>query len=239
MASEMEQTIDEILSGVQTLLRQARTAPAERSASLGPDEASLPALVHADDTMLLMAVLESEQSHPCALSARRWIIGQLDAQAVALGDLGGQRHAAVRVSPRLHAALAAIVAQGAVLKECDARFLHWLLPTDSGAAVRAAFGRLAPAVCLDQLTDGLWLRVPKIPERLALRFSPQSQKDSSVGMHLANRFARIDQDNSLARPSTLFWLADGGLVPDQLCAIAYHQRQWWPIGPAADSQNPA
>lgn len=244
MASEIGQAIDHMLSGLQTLQQQAQalqqqaqTLPvADVGAATDVSAGASAAHLGGPDaqTLLMMAVLESQEAEGCAPSARRWIVQQLDLQALPLGGLGGRDHAAVRVSPRMRNALEAIARQGAVLAGCDARYTHWIWPNGGREQLLSIFGRLFPAICLEQNIDGFRLRVPKIPERLALRFLSQTQPDSSADLLGLNAYAVIDQDNSQARPSTLFWLEDGGLVPDYLCAVTYHAGRWWPVVRTSD-----
>lgn len=245
MASEIGQAIDHMLSGLQTLQQQAQalqqqaqTLPASDVGAVTDALSGAPAAQHFGDsetqTMLMMAVLESQETDGCALSARRWIIQQCDGQALPLGVLGGEHHAAVRVSPRLRTALEAIATQGAILEACDARYTHWVWPTGDRDKLFSSFGRLSSAVCLEQNMNGLRLRVPKIPERLALRFLSRTRPDASAGPMRLSDYALIDQDNLQARPSTVFWLEDGGLVPDYLCAVAYHAGRWWPVVRTSD-----
>lgn len=233
MASEVEQAIDDMLSGLQALQRQAQAAPVRNGEPLADSRigtsAAQPLGQDEGLAMLMMAVLESQPDQPCASSARRWIVRQLDEQALPLGDLGGERHADVRVSPRMHAALKAAAAQGAVLAECDAQATSWLWPSGDRDALRRVFGRMFSAVCLEQDLNALRFRVPKIPERLALRFFSETQPDSSIGVLHASAYAVVDLDNLRAQPSTVFWLEDGGLVPDYLCAVTHHAGRWWPV----------
>jgi len=232
VASETEQSIDEILLGVQALLQEARASLEQKEAfrepTFGPSLSTTSASEEVP-TLLMMAVLESIRGHPAAPSARRWIIHQLEGRALSLGDIGGDRYADVRVSPRIFGPIQTIVAEGAVLEECDARLLHWRWPNVDREALHRVFGRLSPAVCLDQDSDGLRLHVPMLPERLALRFIGDGQSESSAGTLHKNAFALVDLDNSLSKPSTIFWLNDGGFVPDHLCGIAHHAGRWWPV----------
>ena len=233
MSSEMGQVIDDMLSGLQAIQRQTAAlrmpeveSPAEsavRTSSIRPfgDDDSL--------TMLMLAVLESQQEHPCAASARRWLVDQFNQRAVPLGELGGRRYAQTRVSPRMLTALGIVAAHGAVLEECDAHSTHWFWPGGDLDSASRAFGRLFLAVCLEQNTEGMRFRAPKIPERIVLRFSINEQSTSSVGELNAGGFAGVDQDNALGQPSTVLWLDEGGFVPDYFCAITHRAGRWWPI----------
>lgn len=233
MASEMGQAIDDMLSGLQALQRQAQKLPAqhlETSAAEAPSPASpMPSFDQQGLTLLMMAVLESQHDHPCAVSARRWIGQELDQRAIPLGPLGGKNFADVRVSPRIRRYLAAIASHGAVLAECDAQTMQWFWGGGDPCLLRTTFGRMLPAICLEQDMDGLRLRVPRIPERLPLRFPSAAQTNPSLGMLPASACVVIDQDNSRAQYATVFWLEDGGLVPDYLCAVTHHAGRWWPV----------
>ena len=233
MASEMGQTIDDMLSGLQALQRQVHKAPAQHSEATVSEAmaraSSVPPFDQQGFTLLMMAILESQHGHPCAASARRWIVDEFDQRAVPLGPLGGQNFAAIRVSSRIRRSLATIASHGAVLAECDAQTMHWFWDGGDPHVLGTTFGRLSPAICLEQDMDGLRIRVPKIPERLPLRFPSASPTNSSVGMLPAHACVVIDQDNSRARHATVFWLEDGGIVPDYLCAMTYHAGRWWPV----------
>lgn len=234
----MEQTIDNMLSGLQALQRQVQKASAQHleaavSEAMAPASSMPPS--DQQGLTLLMAVLESQHGHPCAASARRWIVHEFDQRAVPLGPLGGQNFADTRVSPRIRRSLAAIAGHGAVLAECDAQTMQWFWGGADPHLLQTTFGRMSPAICLEQGMDGLRIRVPKIPERLPLRFPSATQTNSSVGMLPADACVVIDQDNSRAQHATVFWLEDGGLVPDYVCAMTYHAGRWWPVvRPSAD-----
>ena len=233
MASEVGQVIDDMLSGLEALQRQAQRLPAQHldasvSGALSPSSL-MPSFDQQGLNFLMMAVLESQHDHPCAASARRWISHELDQRAVPLGPLGGRNFADARVSPRMHRSLAAIAGHGAVLAECDAQTMAWLWGGGDPHLLRTTFGRMWPAICLEQDMDRLRIRVPRIPERLPLRFPAATQTNPSAGALPASACVVIDQDNSRAQPATVFWLEDGGLVPDYLCAVTHHAGRWWPV----------
>lgn len=232
MASEMEQTLDEILSGVESLLANApassvdvRAAPLPESAWSAGDRDP----IRADQSMVLAAVLEAQHEHPASRSARRWLVQEFGSRAQPLGPLGGARFAGLRISPRVFPCAEALTRQGATLVECDAFSMTWSWPAGTRYAVRQIFGRLISTVCLDQDGDGLQIRIPQMPERLGIRAGKGGDLLSSHGAAHLQQFALIDQDNLYTAPSTLFWFSDQSFVPDYLCAVTWREGRWWPV----------
>lgn len=231
MTSEMEQTLDEILSGVQSLLANAPASADPRTAnapSAGWREGDHDA-IRSDQSLVLAAVLEAQHEHPAWRSARRWLVQEFHSRARPLGPLGGERFADLRVSPRVQPSVEALSQQGATLVECDAFSMTWSWPAGTRYAARQTLGRLISTVCLDQDGDALRIRIPQMPERLGIRVGKGGDLLSSHGAAHLQQFALIDQDNLYTAPSTLFWFSDKSFVPDYLCALTWREGRWWPV----------
>jgi hypothetical protein len=239
MNSDMEKTLDEILSGVEALLEQA---PQKRV-----DAAGYPRAEQADvkepqtvaphmqaTTRVLLAVLESDKSQAAHAAARRWLIEDLASATVALGDVGGDRFAELRVSAWTTPTFAALEQAGAVLLESDAWALSWRWPNQDRSALKQCLGRLRAAVCLDQSDEELRFRVPRIPERLRCRFVTRPRVIAEEARPRPMRYACIDQDNSSAEFHTVFWLHEHHFVPDHVAGLVMHQGLWWPLIDASD-----
>ncbi|MEN9759288.1 MAG: hypothetical protein RL676_437, partial [Pseudomonadota bacterium] len=147
MNSDMEKTLDEILSGVEALLEQAPQQrldaaryPRAEQADVKEPQALAPQMQAT--ARVLLAVLESDKSQAAHAAARRWLIEDLASETVALGDVGGDRFAELRVSAWTMPTFAALEQAGAVLLESDAWALAWRWPNQDRSALKQCLGRL-------------------------------------------------------------------------------------------------
>jgi len=239
MNSDMEKTLDEILSGVEALLEQAPAARAASRESSQTDHglAGQPAAMATSPDPLagsammraLLATLESDTMHPAHAAARRWLMEDLAGTTEPLGEVGGERFASVRVSAWVLPMLADVQRAGAVLLESDAWTLRWQWDGADRSTLKTHFRRFNAAVCLDQREEGLQFRIPRVPERLRCRFVTRRHAHPEEPQMRPARYACVDQDNSSSAFCTVLWLTAHPFVPDHVAGLVHHQGVWWPL----------
>lgn len=233
--SDMEQTLDEILSGVQSLLEHAPSAPlarADRPSRFDRHTQDAGLTMSSDDASGLLAALiwmQSDSGNPMSQQAGRWITQILSMRATPLGSDTSAEHAQVRVSPLLAPRLSNLAEQGAVLAECDASSMYWDVTNVDLALARQAMGRFQVTVCPEQKEEKIYWRIPRLPERLPLRWIGQSEFSQHARYASAKSFAVIDQDKTNDKLATLLWIADLNFVPDWWCAMTVRDGQWLPV----------
>lgn len=240
MTSEMEQALDEILSGVNALLEKspaaaiaqgrpaARGGLAERAVDAPSPESLRIGAQQVPSLLSILAMAESDPMHPASALAGRCIQQLLVARGVSLGEIG-QDFPSVLVSPIMMNPLRGLAKTGAVLVECDAHAGTWDMSMADLPRARVAMQRLRAAVCPDQRGEKSCWKIPHFPERLRLRWSNEQNALRTNQSVRLGEFAVIDQDNLAIKPTTIFWMGGLWFVPDWYCAMAYHAGGWRPV----------
>lgn len=239
MSSEMEQTLDEILSGVESLLAHAPVGASAVQPSLphSPEKFSRGqgvTLNGADTSSLLatLALMESDSRSPIAAQASRWIQKILSMRAVPLeisAATAGRFDPPPQVSPILQTRLCALAAQGALLAECDASTMLWDISSLDPIGAIKMMGRLYAAVCPEQNNEKKYWRISRMPERLPLKRIQRSEFAQQALYTSAEYFTVIDQDKANSKLATVLWIGDMDFVPDWWVAMAAQDGRWVPV----------
>lgn len=231
MPTEMEQALDEILSGVTTLLQKGPVQDTSRATPYRPSLDTFEESHQENESHELLAVLalvDSDPSHPARQSASRRIQRLLSSRLVRLGDFAGA-FSQIGVSPLIRPQLIRLVNAGGVLMECDAERTHWDLSQLSSAEIAGALAQFSATLCLDQNnTQTTWL-LPRIPERQRVRLKRRSDLARIKLLDGHSQFAILDQDNDNSEYATILWTAPSSFVPDWWVGMAAIRGAWVPV----------
>ncbi|MEN9772068.1 MAG: hypothetical protein RJA58_711 [Pseudomonadota bacterium] len=236
MSSDIEQALDEILSGVNALLGQApsgRDLPrveGEQAAPETPRESEAASQGHPDrqELFALLASLSSDSRRPYAEVARRLLLRFITARAQPVGPQAADARQ-VMISPLLLEATSRLFAAGARLDHSDAMSLFWDFSACPAASVRDLLGRFAPLLCPMQKDGRTLMRLPRFPERSRVQWRDHFDGKSTSSAQRSQQAAVIDQDNPGAELVTILWLGDGAFVPDHWCGVTFRDGQLCPV----------
>ena len=229
MTSDIDQTLDELLQGVNALLDSAPYSvdlpvPNEHrergllgSIELGGTELG--------QLITLLALLESRPEQPSSPLARKLLIQIFLRRARPLG-VAAREYGGLMVSPLIHGRLERLLRNGASVVGSDASSLTMVWGDGTLAELRDVFGRLFSIVCLEQTEPSIRFRVLKLPERVSVKLGDVPDRSSLASVGYPNCFAFIDQDNLLVNPVTVLWLDGGAFVPDQICGMTCWEGEW-------------
>jgi len=248
--------VDELMAKRPELIRpEAQSESAPRSAdttdstALGAESAAAPAAdktsLTADDRLIdqeallidrladdptlselisLLSQVEGVADHPARAVASRWLTRVLTLRGVPLGDLLPAQPT-LTVSPMMAKAMRRLAATGAQLLRCDATHSVW----DCGFSPAPALGRLSIAASRDPAAPDRLRRLPRFPERMPIRITTADEINFSSRLPKERIVAVIDQDNSAAVTSTIFWIEHGLHVPLWCSGFVLHAGQIVPL----------
>ncbi len=233
MSSDIEQALDEILSGVNALLEQApagspRPLPGASAALDHSNASDTRSSVLTDDSELLslLAVTASDSRRAHRHVAQRLLLRLLTARAVTLGagDL-----ASLTISPLLSGTVSRLLDIGARPDHSDAVSLFWDFSGVSGVDPVRIVGRFACLLCPVQKEGRALVAMPRFPERLRVRWLDHFDGKSTASTHRSQQAAVIDQDNLSAELVTILWLTKMSFVPDQWLGVTFRDGQLCPV----------
>jgi len=229
MTSDIDQTLDELLQGVNALLDSA-PSPMDSPVPNESRERGISESIEFGGTELgqlitMLALLESRPEQPASQLARKLLIQVFLRRARPLGGLA-REYGTVMVSPVIHGRLDRLLRKGASVVGSDASTLTMAWGGGTVAELRSTFGRLFSIVCLEQTEPSIRFRVPKLPERVSVKLGDTPHRSSLASVGYPNCFAFIDQDNLLINPVTVLWLDGGAFVPDQICGMTCWEGEW-------------
>jgi hypothetical protein len=249
MSTEMERALDEILSGVEDLLKKVPAQDADSGAVVA-EGSSVKSLVsdaaHAgqihdapsavpvtqgrvsDGMVALLVALEGDASSPLAESAHRLLKEILSSRMVGLPE-AIDPDGLLTVSPCLVQPIENLLALGVVLDRYDAGYLYGDSSACQPEQIRQVLGRFAPLFCPEQNAYRHRFRMPRLPERLVLRWCHRNDIHPIAGFEREDRVALIDQDNDGGRRSTMIWFSSHRFVPDHWCGLAFDDGRWRPV----------
>ncbi len=245
----MERALDEILSGVEDLLKKVPLQDGDLNAP--PDEGSsastqLSNVPHVDRThdfpaaarenpgnisdgmVALLAALEGDPSSPFAESAHRLLKEILSSRMVGLPE-AIDPDGLLTVSPCLVQPIENLLALGVVLDRYDAGYLYGDSSACQPEQIRQVLGRYAPLFCPEQNAYRHRFRMPRLPERVVLRWCHRNDIHPIAGFEREDRVALIDQDNDGGPRSTMIWFSSHRFVPDHWCGLAFDDGRWRPV----------
>lgn len=235
MSSDIEQALDEILSGVNALLEQAPPGAArpDVGAVAARDDSSPPDLrssmfIEDAELLSLLAVTASDSRRAYQQVAQRCLIRLLTARAVTLGAAAGDL-AAVTISPLLSGPVSRLLGIGARLDHSDAVSLFWDFSGVSAADPARLAGRVACLLCPVQKQGRTLVAMPRFPERLRVRWLDHFEGKSTASTHRSQQAAVIDQDNLSAELVTILWLTTTSFVPDQWLGVTFREGRPCPV----------
>jgi hypothetical protein len=249
MSTEMERALDEILSGVEDLLKKVPAQDAEPSVVVGegssvkglvsdaahPDPSqSSPSAVRvtqggvSDGMTALLVALEGDPGSHLAESAHRLLEEILSSRMVGLPQ-AIDPDGLLTVSPCLVRPIENLLALGVVLDRYDAGYLYGDSSACQPEQIRQVLGRYAPLFCPEQNAYRHRFRMPRLPERVVLRWCHRSDINPIAGFEREDRVALIDQDNDGGGRSTMIWFSSHRFVPDHWCGLAFHDGRWRPV----------
>jgi len=245
MSSEMERALDEILSGVNDLLKKvpADLGDGSQGKSRGHEGQGAvnmqvvtcvddePRRMHPllqDSTVALLAAIESDLESPLAPAAARLLNELLSARMVGLSD-SIDPDGLLTVSPCLVRPIDNLVSLGAVLDRYDAGYLYGDSSACQPEQIRLILGRYSPLFCPEQNAYRHRFRMPRMPERSVLRWRNRNEINPIAGFEDEFRVALVDQDNDGDVRSTMIWFSGHRFVPDQWCGLSFHEGQWRPV----------
>lgn len=236
MSSDIEQALDEILSGVNALLGQApsgRDLPRVEGAQQAPEmsrepEPSLRGHADRQELMALLASLSSDSRRPHAQVAHRLLLRLITARAQPVGPqvTDGRQ---VMISPLLLDATSRLLAAGARLDHSDAMSLFWDFSACPAGFAADLLGRFAPLLCPVQTEARMLMRLPRFPERSRVQWRDHFDGKSTSSVQRSQQAAVIDQDNPNAELVTILWLGDAAFVPDHWCGVTFHEGRLCPV----------
>jgi len=227
MSNDIERALDEILTGVNTLLAEAPAATASVIAGR-EDRGTSETFQWHPSVPALLAMVEAQHEHPATALAQRMAARWVQDRAVPLGSLLPSQPN-LRVSPMLPQRFKALIGQGARLVSCDAQYSLWDFSQIPLERVTAILSRLSAVLCPDQAGRANHWRIPHYPERCPLKWISGQVKAQAMQFSGAAGYAMIDMDNIAIPLSTLLWMEDFQFVPDFWCAMAFNGRSWWPV----------
>ena len=231
MPSEMEQALDEILSGVTTLLQkgpvQAPSRAPSRFSSVDAFEVGVQES-ESHELLAILALIDSDPSHRARQAAGRRIQRLLSSRLVRLGDFAGA-FSQVGVSPMILPQLIRLAKAGGVLVECDAERTHWDLSALSTTEISGALNQFSATLCLNQNSTQTRWSLPRIPERLRVALKSRSEFPFIQPFEGHPEFAMLDQDNAKLETVTILWIAPSMFVPDWWCGMAAINGAWVPV----------
>ena len=235
MSSDIEQALDEILSGVNALLEQAPSGSAHPQpgvstsldSSRHPDARSS-MLIEDSELLSLLAVTASDSRRAHQRVAHRLLLRLLTARAVTLGAEAGDL-ATVTISPLLSGPVSRLLDIGARLDHSDAVSLFWDFSGVSTADPARVVGRLACLLCPVQKDGRKLVAMPRFPERLRVRWLDHFEGKSTASTHRSQQAAVIDQDNPSAELVTILWLTTTSFVPDLWLGVTFREGQPCPV----------
>jgi hypothetical protein len=236
VSSDIEQALDEILSGVNALLEQApagspRVVPGTSTAALDHSSAfdMRPSVFTEDSELLsLLAVTASDSRRAHRHVAQRLLLRLLTARAVMLGTGAGDL-ASVTISPLLSDTVSRLLDIGARPAHSDAVSLFWDFSGVSAADPVRVVGRFACLLCPVQKETRALVAMPRFPERLRVRWLDHFEGKSTASTHRSQQAAVIDQDNPSAELVTILWLTKMSFVPDQWLGVTFREGQLCPV----------
>ncbi len=237
MSSDLEQALDEILSGVNALLEQAPSGRAslpsgqdgnatESESSQSQSQSSL--WVNDPELLALLASTASDSRRANAPVAHRLLLRLINARAKPLGPAAGGAFA-VSISPLLSECTSRLFAAGARLDHSDAVSLFWDFSACSPGVVEPLLGRFFPLLCPVQTESSPLMRLPRFPERSRVRWLDHFEGKSSSSTQRSQQAAVIDQDNESAELVTILWLTDVKFVPDHWCGVTFREGLLCPV----------
>ena len=233
MSSDIEQALDEILSGVNALLEQApagspRPLPGASAALDHSNASDTRSSVLTDDSELLslLAVTASDSRRAHRHVAQRLLLRLLTARAVTLGagDL-----ASLTISPLLSGTVSRLLDIGARPDHSDAVSLFWDFSACPAGFAADLLGRFAPLLCPVQTEARMLMRLPRFPERSRVQWRDHFDGKSTSSVQRSQQAAVIDQDNPNAELVTILWLGDAAFVPDHWCGVTFHEGRLCPV----------
>lgn len=236
MSSDIEQALDEILSGVNALLEQAPSGPARpplgASAALDSEKSAAhrrsSILIEDAELLALLAVTASDSRRDHQQVAHRLLLRLLTARAVTLGAAAGDL-ATVTISPLLSGTVSRLLEIGARLDHSDAVSLFWDFSGVSAGEPADVVGRLACLLCPVQREARSLVAMPRFPERLRVRWLDHFEGKSTASTYRSQQAAVIDQDNPSAELVTILWLTPAAFVPDQWLGVTFREGQPCPV----------
>lgn len=237
MSSDLEQALDEILSGVNALLEQAPTG--RGSLPAGADDAvdgsvaprsQLPSSDLGKDPELLslLASTASDSRRANASLAHRLALRLISARAIPLGPAAGDA-ALVTISPLLSQCTSELFSIGARLDHSDAVSLFWDFSACPSGEVEQALGRFFPLLCPVQTGHLALMQLPRFPERCRVRWLDHFEGKSTSSTQRSQQAALIDQDNTSAELVTVLWLTDDAFVPDHWAGVTFREGMLCPV----------
>lgn len=229
MTSDIDQTLDELLKGVDALLGSAPSADISSVRDVRQEQGILGSIelggAELHHVITMLAFLESGREQPSSQLARKLLLQIFLKRARPLGVLA-REYGGVLVSPIIHSRLHLLLRKGASVVSSDASSLTMAWTDGTAAELRGVFGRLFPIVCLEQSEPAIRFRLPKLPERISVKLGTTPHRSSLARAGYPNCFALIDQDNLLGNPVTVLWLDGGAFVPDQICGMTCWDGEW-------------
>ncbi len=235
MSSDIEQALDEILSGVNALLEQAPTGSARPQINASSESDQLHGggsrandLVDDVELLSFLALTASDSRRVHQPVAQRLLLRLMTARAVMIGA-GADDFGSVTVSPLIHATVSRLLDSGARLDHSDAVSLFWdfsRVPADQLALIA---GRFASLFCPVQREERSLLAMPRFPERLRVRWLDHFEGKSTASLYRSQQAAVIDQDNTSADLVTILWFTTTSFVPDHWLGVTFREGQPCPV----------
>ncbi len=237
MSSDLEQALDEILSGVNALLEQAPTSRGSQPSGVhdhvdvsvaSPSQSPSWGWGNDSELLSLLASTASDSRRGNASLAHRLLLRVISSRARPLGPAAGDA-AAVTISPLLSECTSELFSVGARLDHSDAVSLFWDFSACPSGAVVKALGRFFPLLCPVQKASSALTQLPRFPERCRVRWLDHFEGKSTSSAQRSQQAALIDQDNPSAELVTVLWLADDAFVPDHWAGVTFREGALCPV----------